>query len=574
MDGTETYCLSLRKSTPQNITVTLHGEKDAGFAYLMENGYPNKSITGDRNKDIYITQAAVWWYLDDTTGSSNLSKAFRSTGSDSNGLRKYIKSLVSGAKTAKSKGYENPSLNAKVSTNTMSLTSDGQWYVTKAIDANAKNIKGKYKVSVSGAPTGTVVVDVHGKAQSSFTSSEKFKIGIPVSSIKEGKTESVKVKIEASGTVNKAYKYNPKDSSVQPIVVLDTESKDVTDSLTVKATRPKSTPVSTPTPASTPTPTPTPATASILKLDKDTNAVVSGAVLVVKNASGTEIAKFTSTSSAYKLDNLANGTYTVEEVTAPTGYELSTTKETFTITDSVRNAEVKFYNKAKSSVVTIKKLDKKTNQPVAGAVLAIKDANGNEIKRITTSINGNSITGLSNGTYTVEEVEAPAGYELSTEKETFTLSDSSKSVEVKFYNTPKDRTVTIAKVDSATGNLLAGAVIVVTNEKGEEVARFTSTKETYVLKDLADGTYTVEEVEAPNGYFLNEEKQSFTIDNQHLSYQITIKDVPKTCENGGLDDNECYVEVPNTGSNNILFYTLGIAIMITGIGYVYKRRQG
>ena len=42
---------------------------NAGVAYILENGYPNKHFTGDSNKDYYITQLAVWWYLDDTTGS-------------------------------------------------------------------------------------------------------------------------------------------------------------------------------------------------------------------------------------------------------------------------------------------------------------------------------------------------------------------------------------------------------------------------------------------------------------------------------------------------------------------------
>ena len=31
-DGTESYCLSLSKATTQNTTVTLYGERDAGYA--------------------------------------------------------------------------------------------------------------------------------------------------------------------------------------------------------------------------------------------------------------------------------------------------------------------------------------------------------------------------------------------------------------------------------------------------------------------------------------------------------------------------------------------------------------
>ena len=564
------YCLNIHKGNASNTTQYLQNEMNAGIAYILENGYPKKHFTGDKKKDFYITQGAIWWYLDDTTGTSYLSKSFKTNGSDKYGLRKYMKKLVSGAKEAKKNGYSKPSLNAKVSSTKMTLSSDKKYYVSKAIDANAKNIDGKYKVSVTSAPSGTIITDTNGNKQTSFKASEKFLIKIPASKIAEGKTVSAKVKITASSTINKAYKYAPKNDSIQPITVLQPYTKSVSDTIGVKATKPK-----TPKPEPTPTPNnlPKPAKVSILKLDKDTNATVEGAVLVVKDANGNEIDRFTSTSEAHEIENIANGTYTVEEVEAPSGYELSTEKQTFTISDSVRTAEVKYYNKAKTSVVSIFKLDKNTNNPVIGAVLVIKDSNGNEIKKITSSANGNSITGLSNGTYTVEEVEAPSGYELSTEKETFTIDDDTKTVEVKFYNTPKDRMVTISKVDSTTGNPVSGAVIVVTNENGEEVARFTSTNEAYVIKDIPDGTYTVEEEEAPEGYFLNEESQTFTIDSEHLSYQVTIKNVPKTCENGGKDDDECYVEVPNTGSSSITFYLIGIAIISAGGLYVYKNNK-
>ena len=564
------YCLNIHKGNASNTTQYLQKEMNAGVAYILENGYPKKHFTGNKKKDFYITQGAIWWYLDDTTGTSYLSKSFKTNGSDKYGLRKYMKKLVSGAKEAKKNGYSKPSLNAKVSSTKMTLSSDKKYYVSKAIDANAKNIDGKYKVSVTSAPSGTIITDINGNKQTSFKASEKFLIKIPASKIAEGKTVSAKVKITASSTINKAYKYAPKNDSIQPITVLQPYTKSVSDTIGVKATKPK-----TPKPEPTPTPNnlPKPAKVSILKLDKDTNATVEGAVLVVKDANGNEIDRFTSNSEAHEIENIANGTYTVEEVEAPSGYELSTEKQTFTISDSVRTAEVKYYNKAKTSVVSIFKLDKNTNNPVIGAVLVIKDSNGNEIKKITSSANGNSITGLSNGTYTVEEVEAPSGYELSTEKETFTIDDDTKTVEVKFYNTPKDRMVTISKVDSTTGNPVSGAVIVVTNENGEEVARFTSTNEAYVIKDIPDGTYTVEEEEAPEGYFLNEESQTFTIDSEHLSYQVTIKNVPKTCENGGKDDDECYVEVPNTGSSSITFYLIGIAIISAGGLYVYKNNK-
>ena len=75
-NGGYVYCNNIHKGTPHGEKMTLVGEAPAGIAYILENGYPSKSITGNSDYDYYITQAAVWWYLDDTTGSNKLSTSF------------------------------------------------------------------------------------------------------------------------------------------------------------------------------------------------------------------------------------------------------------------------------------------------------------------------------------------------------------------------------------------------------------------------------------------------------------------------------------------------------------------
>ena len=102
--GELVYCLDRTKSTAKNVDATLVGELDAGFAYLIQNGYPHKKITGDNMKDYYITQTAIWWYLDDTTGSGNLGSTFKVSAEDPHGIRTHIKNLVANAKKAKEQG--------------------------------------------------------------------------------------------------------------------------------------------------------------------------------------------------------------------------------------------------------------------------------------------------------------------------------------------------------------------------------------------------------------------------------------------------------------------------------------
>lgn len=447
-DGKYVYCLNIHKSTAKNITANLVGERDAGVAYLMANGYPNKSFTGDRLKDYYITQTALWWYLDDTTGTSNLSVAFKTNGSDSHGLRPHIKKLVNGAKQAKNKGYAKPSIKLSVSNNAMTLSNG--YYISEAISATASNI-GSYKVAVSEGPVGTVIVDEAGNSKSKFSPTEKFRVKVPVSKVT---STSLKIKVSAvgSGTVNKAYEYQPTDQGMQNVVPVIL------------------TPITT-------------------------------------------------------------------EVSAAINLSISTSK------------------------VTVIKIDKATGNTLAGAKLVLKDASGKNITSWTSTVNGHVIQNLSDGTYTVTEVDAPKGYKLNSKPVSFTISKDKRNVTVKLYNEVKKATVNINKVDAETGNTLAGAVLLVKDAGGNVVARFTTTNEPYVLTDLEDGTYTVSEESAPSGYIASTDVISFTIDDEHTSHQITFKNYKE-------------VFVPNTASGgSIIFILLGLGIIGAGAMFVYKNAK-
>ena len=441
-DGGYLYCLDMKKKTAKDTTATLKGQRDAGVAYIIANGYPSKSITGDRLKDYYITQTAVWWYLDDTTGSSNLSQKFKTTGSDPHNIRPIIKNLVEKAKTAKANGYAQTKLTITTSNKDMSLF-DG-YYVSSEITASSSNIS-TYTVTLSNAPSGTKVVSTSGVEKTTFNAGEKFIIKVPGSKV-TGTELDIKVTAKATGYVTKAYEYTPVNNTMQPVALIETETQNVSS----------------------------------------------------------------------------------------------------TITLSIENSKV-----------TIIKVDKSTNQPLAGAKLVVKDSAGNTITGWTSTTNGHVIRNLKPGTYTVTETSAPKGYKLNTTPVSFTITASNQNVTVKVYNEPKETVVNILKVDNETQKPLAGATLVVRKADGTEVARFTSTTEPYVLTNLEDGTYTVEEIAAPAGYILSSEKKTFTIDDNHLSHQITFGNNPE-------------VKVPDTASSSLIFTLLGIVIISTGIGFVYK----
>lgn len=413
-DGTLLYCLNMNKKTAKYVTANLAGEKDAGVAYIITNGYPNKSFTGERLKDYYITQTALWWYLDNTAGGTNLSEKFKVTGSDNYNLRSTIKDLVTKAEAAKKAGYAKTTLAITASNFDMKL--DGNYYVSEEIYANSYSNISTYTVSATGA-NGIKLVDASGKEKTTFGVKEKFRVKVPVSSV-NGTSLKISIAASATGVVYKAYEYKPTDSSMQPVTVSipEKETVNVTAKLSLEIDSSK---------------------VSIVKVDKTTGNALAGATLVVKDASGNVKATWTSTTNYHVIRNLPNGTYTVEETKAPEGYLLNSTPIKFTITNTNRDIKIKVENTPRETVVNIVKIDASTGNPLAGAVLLVKDSTGATVAQFTSTTEPYVLTNLDNGTYTVEEVSAPAGYKHSTEVKTFTISDTSLSHQITFENHPE-----------------------------------------------------------------------------------------------------------------------------------------
>ena len=542
--GGYVYCNNIHKGTPHGEKMTLIGEAPAGIAYILSNGYPSKSITGNSDYDYYITQAAVWWYLDDTTGSNNLSKSFKTTGSDPHGLRKYVKSLVAAAKKVKS--YSTASLKVNNASSAMTLSSDKNYYVSNSIGVTAKSVSGKYSVSLSGAPSGTRIVNASTLSDaSSFATNEKFKVMVPVSSAQNLKT-TITVNVKATGKVDKAYEYKSSDSSVQN--VYGKALYPTTSNLSAKTTLNLAT-----------------SKVSITKIDSKTKKGLAGATFVLYDNSGKQITTWTSTTGAHIIQNLPNGTYKLKETKAPAGYKISKELTTFTISDTKRNIAIKVENTLYSKVSIIK-IDSKTKVALAGAEFVLYDNSGKKITSWTSTGKAHVIQNLPNGTYTLKETKAPAGYKISKESTNFTISDTNRDVTVKVENTALTKLVNIVKIDKSTGQPLAGAHLIVKNEKGETIADFVSTEEPYVIKDLADGKYSVYEVEAPDGYKKSEATYYFTISDGNTVASVTVeneKDVP-----------EEVVEVPNTGNNNtVIPIALGSTALLSGVGFVYYNEK-
>ena len=534
--GGYVYCRDMNLGIPYGVTMTLEGEAPAAIAYILSNGYPRTSITGDSDKDYYITQAALWWYMDLHMGGHNLPDSFKTTGSDPYNLRQYIINLVNGAEQVTS--YATPAIKLVNNDSTLNLSSDKKYYESNTISVKTLYTTGNYTVSLENAPSGTTVVNAGtGAEQTSFAPSESFKVRIPVDNVDIGSL-NIKIRVTTTGSINKAYMYKSSNPSKQSVFgsVLYPDTSTVTDetNLTLETSK-----------------------VTITKIDADTEQPLAGAAFELKDSSGKIVATWTSTTSSHVIKNLPNGTYTLQETKAPDGYILNDKVVEFTITDTNRNISIRFRNRELERNATIIKIDSITKQPVAGATLVVKDSEGKVIEEFVTATEPHKLTDLEDGTYTVEETKAPAGYEKTDEIYEFTVDKDHRDVTVTIENTPIEKLVNILKVDAATGNPLAGATLVVKDSEGNVIEEFVTTEEPHTITGLKDGEYTVEETKAPEGYKKSDEIYKFTISDETPTALVIF-------------ENNEIVEVPFTGSNKSLISTLfGSVLLISGVGFVY-----
>lgn len=452
--GGYAYCLNIHKNTTANVAITRTRKMDNGFAYIIKNGYPYKSFTGDGNKDYYITQMAVWLYQDETgqneSGySRNLSANFRTNFAD-NSMAKQVISLVDVALKERNKtlSCKGAALSSKVEDNKLYKSKSEKYYVSKTVTVTSA---ASYTVAFDSAPKGTFAANSKGEKKSSFSKGETFNVYVPVENVSVGTTKfSAKISSNYSAkcTSSVVYEYRPSNSNVQSVIPAflydsdeETYKEDTSVNFNVTVEEEEESEI------------------KVIKIDTSTGKGLAGAVIELQDENGKVIDSWTSDGNYHTISNVENGTYYVVEKSAPEGYVLNTTKYKVVITDTKRDATIKLYN-AKERIVNIVKVDKDTGELIAGAVLVVRDSEGNVVVEFTTSTEPYVLTDLKDGTYTVEEKSAPEGYVKSDEIITITVDDEHVLQTITFTNIKEDTWVPDTASDSSIIVMIIGALVV------------------------------------------------------------------------------------------------------------------
>lgn len=168
---------------------------------------------------------------------------------------------------------------------------------------------------------------------------------------------------------------------------------------------------------------------------------------------------------------------------------------------------------------------------LSGAVFSVyKMENGQKAGELMTGDDGTANLDLSAGSYTLRETLAPDGYVLSPECINFSIQEGSVT-ELAVANRRLRQTETkaqpgalrITKRDSENGQRLKGAVIgIYHTDTNNHVETLTTDRRGVAETELEPGNYYYLELEAPDGYVLEEEKTSFSIESGKTK-EITVK---------------------------------------------------
>ena len=242
----------------------------------------------------------------------------------------------------------------------------------------------------------------------------------------------------------------------------------------------------------------------VVKIDADTGDKLEGAVIRVAYDGGNDFWDLhTNASGKASLSNLKSGTYSIKEISAPAGYLLNDTVQTVKL-EAGKTASVTLKNKAKPGIL-IKKYDEDTGMPLPDAEFSVAKKGGSIVYEGMTDKSGQmKVENLSEGWYTITEIAAPKGY-LIADKSKDVYLEGGKCVEVKFDNRLRP-SLQIMKLDAKTNEPLAGAKFKVTKTEDKTVSEYvTDQTGTVVIRDLDEAVYTVEEIQAPDGYTISTE---------------------------------------------------------------------
>ena len=273
------------------------------------------------------------------------------------------------------------------------------------------------------------------------------------------------------------------------------------------------------------------------KVDAVTNAPISDVEFLVTDSDGNFIGsangKFvTDSAGTFTITDVAPGTtLIIKETRAKDGYILDDTPQTVKI-KSGEVVTVEFRNQPKGNLIVVKQ-DSVTKKPLEGAQFKIVYADGSYVDAAGGTLSSNglywtdkegkiTISGIS-GTVVVTEVETIPGYTIDENSRTQTVVvDPNDTQTLYFYNVPIGG-VEIIKVNAdKTSQRIPNTTFEIRKADGTLMDTVTTGKNGRAFSSLEDGTYYAVEIEAAEGFHLDDTSHYFEVKNGKTT-TLTVK---------------------------------------------------
>lgn len=523
-DGRYAFCTNHYLETPAGQEYKDIGEiSDPALKYIID-----QNVDSDPDLDFYIKQGAIHFYLQPDVEAKVESYAV--TGLD---ILQRIKNLTNDCRNVFVDNSDTTPCSISVQPTDLTFTQseDGSCYLSNDVQLSTTgNGFTGYDVSVAN-PSGSVLLLDDGREVDSINDgTSKFKVKVPSNLVISD--TSVSLNIVAKFSRDSLHQYSSGDGNYQDVLIKGSDESQ-SSAVATGIIKPQQSII-------------------INKLEKDTDKYLSGAGFnVIDSNTGDIVDSVVTVDGCATTKKLQYGQYLVREIKAPTGYKLN--GEDYTIQLDSANNKVTIYDEMIKSKVHITKTDTRDGKKLSGAKfnLVSKDDSTRTYELITDD-NGEALSELlPYGDYTLTEVEAPEGYVKSIEPRDVKI-ETEEQVEVSIANTPITGVLDFTKTDVSTGDVLEGAHLKVTglDEINKDISiEFDSSSEGNKIPDLPYGKYEIEELQAPEGYILSDEKSSFEIKEDGEVVKATLCNT-KEVEEESIVEEETEVktstETPST----------------------------
>ena len=195
----------------------------------------------------------------------------------------------------------------------------------------------------------------------------------------------------------------------------------------------------------------------------------------------------------------------------PDGVILDTTPQTVEVVAG-KPTTLTFVNDYEGGLRIIKTVTQ-TGKALKGVTFRIEKPDGGLIGEYITDEQGQIFVSLEPQIVVVREISAPEGYSVDSTPRTVEIK--ANDITTLTYKDERLNGIRIRKVDADTGRGIYGVRIMVTDENNDVVGVYTTDHQGYIEidKELSDGVYYLEEIEAAPGYDLDKVVKRIRIEN-------------------------------------------------------------